>query len=108
MSFMLTYSNWSTLSLRSCSVKDSIFSTHFSMPWRRASSRPRLTWLDTRMVPGGHVLERWHAASTSSSHHALIRSEIWSSICRDKVTMIWMFLENCSLTDTHHDILKKW
>ena len=52
MSFMLTYSNWSTLSLLSCSVKLIIFSRHFSIPCLTASSRVRVTWLETLMTPG--------------------------------------------------------
>ena len=53
MSFILTYSNWSTFSLLSWSVKQIIFSTHFSMPCLTASSRLRVTWLETLMRPGG-------------------------------------------------------
>ena len=52
ISFMLTYSNWSTFSLLSWSVKQIIFSRHFSIPCLMASSMVRVTWLETRMTPG--------------------------------------------------------
>lgn len=102
---MATYSYWSILSLRNCSVKLSILSMQACIPMSLAWLNVILFPKEIRISPGVAIDRKQHE-NNNSSHHEFIRRQIWSSIW-NKHTKILKSLKQTLILITYGYIFEK-